>query len=153
MTVSYRVASKGSSTRCELTLVRDRKAEPVRTTLAMKTMEGLPLPARVLDVFFDTADWLGPAAKVEGRLTLRQTGAKDWEADFQGDLLDVDLAMLVGRRFPGQRLERPGARGDQVGALGRPARPGVGLGRGAGRADHRPGVDRRRPAPRARPRR
>src|SRR5205823_11607061 len=64
VTVSYRVASKGSSTRCELTLVRDRKTEPVRTTLAMKTMEGLPLPARVLDVFFDTAEWLGPGAKV-----------------------------------------------------------------------------------------
>ena len=67
-------------------------------------MEGLPLPARVLDVFFDTADWLGPDAQVEGTLTLRQTGAKDWEADFQGDLLDVDLGVLVGRRFPGQRL-------------------------------------------------
>jgi hypothetical protein len=104
VTVSYRVASKGSSTRCELTLVRDRKAEPVRTTLALKTMEGLPLPARVLDVFFDTADWLGPGAKVEGSLTLRQNGARDWEGDFQGDLLDVDLAVLVGRRFPGQYL-------------------------------------------------
>ena len=104
VTVSYRLASRGASTRCELTLVRDRKTEPVRTTLAMKTMEGLPLPARVLDVFFDTADWLGPAAKVEGSLTLRQTGARDWEADFQGDLLDVDLAALVDRRFPGQHL-------------------------------------------------
>jgi hypothetical protein len=104
VTVSYRVVSKGASTRCELTLVRDRKTEPVRTTLALKTMEGLPLPARVLDVFFDTADWLGPAAKVEGNLTLRQTGGKEWEADFQGDLLDIDLAALVGRRFPGQHL-------------------------------------------------
>jgi hypothetical protein len=104
VTVSYRLASKGSGTRCELTLVRDRKTEPVRTTLALKTMEGLPLPARVLDVFFDSADWLGPDAQVDGSLTLRQTGARDWEADFQGDLLDVDLAVLVGRRFPGQHL-------------------------------------------------
>ena len=101
---SYRVASKGSSTRCELTLTRDRKAEPVRTSIVMKTMEGLPLPARVLDVFFDSADWLGRDARVEGTLALRQTGARDWEADFQGDLHEVDLAVLVGRRFPGHRL-------------------------------------------------
>ena len=141
-------SAKGSSTRCELTLVRDRKAEPVRTTLAFKTMEGLPLPARVLDVFFDTADWLGPDARVEGALTLRQTGAKDWEADFQGDLLDVDLGVLVGRRFPGHGLERPGPAGARLGAVGRPARPGLRLGRGPGRADQRPGDDRGRPAPR-----
>jgi hypothetical protein len=104
VTVSYRVATMDSSTRCELSLVRDRKSEPMRTTLALKTMEGLPLPARVLDLFFDTADWLGPEARVEGALTLRQTGARGWEAEFAGDLLDVDLSVLVGRRFPGQRL-------------------------------------------------
>src|SRR5262249_4073738 len=62
---SYRVADpKGPAlapgTRCELTLTRDRQADPVRTTLALRTMEGLPLPARVLDPFFDAADWLGP---------------------------------------------------------------------------------------------
>jgi hypothetical protein len=62
------------------------------------------LSASVLDVFFDTPDWLGTGAKVDGALTLRQTGAKDWEADFQGGLYDVDLAVLVGRRFPGQHL-------------------------------------------------
>ena len=104
VTVSYRVVEKGSSTRCELSLVRDRKRDALRTTLALKTMEGLPLPARVLDVFFDTADWLGPDARVEGALTLRQNGARDWEADFQGDLVDVDLGVMVGRRFPGQVL-------------------------------------------------
>ncbi len=97
---SYRVVSKGSSTRCELTLTRDRKAEPVRTTLALRTMEGLPLSARVLDPFFDAAAWLGTDAKVDGALTLRQDGAKDWEAEFQGNLLDIDLSELVGRRFP-----------------------------------------------------
>jgi hypothetical protein len=104
VTFSYRLAAHGSSTRCELSLVRDRRNEPPRTTLAMKTMEGLPLPARVLDVFFDTSDWLGAEARVEGALTLRQAGGKEWEAEFQGDLLDVDLAALVGRRFPGQHL-------------------------------------------------
>jgi hypothetical protein len=102
---SYRVADpKGPAsapgTRCELTLTRDRRADPVRTTLALRTMEGLPLPARVLDPFFDSADWLGSAARVEGALTLRQDGSKDWEAEFQGNLLDIDLSELVNRRFP-----------------------------------------------------
>jgi hypothetical protein len=101
---SYQVTALESNTRCELLLTRDRKAEPVRTTLAFKTMEGLPLPACVLDPFFDSADWLGAAAKVEGTLTLRQEGAKDWEADFQGNLLEIELAELVGRRFVNHRL-------------------------------------------------
>lgn len=101
---SYRMVAKGSNTRCELMLTRDRASDPVRTTLAVKTMDGLPLPAHVLDVFFDSADWLGPDARVEGGLTLHQTGARDWEADFQGDLHDVDLATLIGRRFPSHRL-------------------------------------------------
>jgi hypothetical protein len=104
LTASYRLSAADSSTRCELSLVRDRRSEPVRTTLALKTMEGLPLPARVLDVFFDTPDWLGPEARVEGALTLHQTGARAWEADFQGDLFDVDLSVLVGKRFAGQHL-------------------------------------------------
>lgn len=101
---SYRMVAKGANTRCELTLTRDRKTEPVRTTLAIKTMDGLPLPCQVLDVFFDSTDWLGAAARVEGALTLRQTGAKDWEADFQGDLYDIDMNTLVGQRFPSHRL-------------------------------------------------
>ena len=104
VTVSSRVAATGSNTRCELTLVRDRKLEPVRTTVTLKTMEGLPLPAGVLDCFFDAADWLGTSARVEGTLALHQTGAKDWEGDFQGDLLDVDLAALIGRRFPSHQM-------------------------------------------------
>jgi hypothetical protein len=76
----------------------------VRTTLAFKTVEGLPLPARVLDVFIDSGAWLGTGAKVEGTLALSQRGAGDWQADFQGKLIDVDLATLVGRRFPRHRL-------------------------------------------------
>ncbi len=103
--VSYRVAPAGGSrTRCELSLVRDRKSDPVRTTLVFRTMEGPPLPARVLDLFVDAERWLGTSAGVEGVLTLRQAGAKDWEADFTGDLLGVDLATLVDQRFPGQHL-------------------------------------------------
>ncbi len=58
--VAYRLSEPGSVTRCELTLNRDRGASPVRSLLVLKTLEGLPLPARVLDVFFDTRDWLGP---------------------------------------------------------------------------------------------
>ncbi len=43
---SYRVVSGDAvaGTRCELALTRDRKSEPLRTTLTLKTMEGLPLP-------------------------------------------------------------------------------------------------------------
>jgi hypothetical protein len=103
---SYRVvgASGGVGTRCELALTRDRKAEALRTTLTLKTMEGLPLPAQVLDPFFDVAGWLGAHAKVDGALTLRQEGSSEWEADFQGNLHDIDLAELVNRRFPSHRL-------------------------------------------------
>jgi hypothetical protein len=101
---SYRVVTPEATTRCELTLTRDRSTEPVRTTLTLETKEGLPLPARVLDPFFDAADWLGSDAKVDGALTLRQEGANDWEADFQGNLLEIDLAALVDRRFPKHRL-------------------------------------------------
>ncbi len=63
---------------------------------------------------------------VEGALTLRQTGAKDWEADFQGDLHDIDMNTLVGRRFPSHRLSGLAHVGDQVGPLG--DRPGQGMG-------------------------
>ena len=41
---------------------------------------------------------------MEGALTFQQAGSKDWEAEFQGNLLDIDLAELVDRRFPMHRL-------------------------------------------------
>ena len=104
LSASYRLLDKGGSTRCELTLTRDRKAEAVETVVAFKTMEGLPLPARVLDAFFDSADWLGPSARVQGALTLRQSGSADWQAEFNGDLVDVDLKTLFERRFPRHRM-------------------------------------------------
>ena len=104
LSASYRLLDQGGSTRCELTLTRDRKAEAVETVVAFKTMEGLPLPARVLDAFFDSADWLGPSARVQGALTLRQSGSSDWQADFIGDLVDVDLKTLFERRFPRHRM-------------------------------------------------
>jgi hypothetical protein len=102
--VAYRLGEPGSGARCELTLNRDRGANPVRSVLVLKTLEGLPLPARVLDVFFETDDWLGPRAKVEGTLALSQAGSGDWEADYQGSLIDVDLSSLVGKRFPRHHL-------------------------------------------------
>jgi hypothetical protein len=125
VTISYRVPADSSSTRCELSLTRDRRGEAARTLLTFKTMEGLPLPAVVLEPFFDSAGWLGRSAKVEGTLTLSQTDASDWAAEFSGTLLDVDLAALVCRRFPEHRLtglarvqvsrarwdERPGSQG------------------------------------------
>lgn len=101
---AYRLAEPGGGVRCELTLKRDRQAEPVSTSLVLKTLQGQPLPARVFDVFFDSAAWLGPRATVEGTLALAQAGAGNWEAEFQGNLIDVDLATLVGRRFPRHHL-------------------------------------------------
>lgn len=138
--VSYRVVSPGASTRCELTLTRDRRADPVRTTLAFKTMEGLPLPAKVLAPFFDTEDWLGGNAKVEGALTLRQEGAKDWEAEFQGGLLDIDLSNLVNGRFPNHRLSGRGRL--TINSARWTDRPGQGFGwaEARGELDAGPGV-------------
>ena len=148
--LAYRVAGPGSGTRCELTLARDRSAEPVRTALVFKTVEGVPLAARVLDVFFETGEWLGAGAKVEGTLSLGQHGAREWEAEFQGNLLEVDLATLVGKQVPPPSPGRPGQGRRREGPVGRPARPGPRLDRGEGgagrhagdggrRALHRPG--------------
>ena len=102
--LAYQLPAGGAHTRCELTLTRDRRSEPLQTSLALQTVEGLALPARTLNIFFDAEDWLGTEAKLEGMLNLRQSGSKDWEAGFQGDLVDVDLAKLIGRRFPRHRL-------------------------------------------------
>ena len=101
---SYRLVGEDSATRCETTLTRDRKVEPLKTTLSFKTMEGLPLPARVLGPLFDAPAWLGDSSRVEGALTMTQQGEKDWEAQFSGHLIDIDLATLVDRRFPEHRL-------------------------------------------------
>lgn len=102
--VAYRLNDSSGASRCELTLQRDRLADPVRTSLALKTLQGQRLPARVFDVFFDTDRWLGLRATIEGTLSLSQAGAGDWDADFQGDLADVDLATLIGQRFPRHHL-------------------------------------------------
>jgi len=102
--VAYRLVEDGARTRCELSLVRDRAVEPVATSLTLKTLEGPPPSARVLSVFFDAPGWVGDRARMDGTLTLRQSGGREWEGEFAGDLHDVDLAALVGRRFPRHRL-------------------------------------------------
>ena len=60
-------------------------------------------PRRLLE----TGEWLGARARIEGTLALSQRGTGDWEAEFQGNLLEVDLATLVGKRFPRHRLGGP----------------------------------------------
>ena len=102
--LAFRMPGRNSGTRCEMTLSRDRRSEPLLTSLSLKTVEGLPLTARVLSAFFDAEAWLGPDSTVEGTLSLHQTGSQDWAADFQGSLFDVDLGKVVGRRFPRHRL-------------------------------------------------
>ena len=105
--VATATTSKSSSsfgTRCEFLLTRDRGSDPPQTSLTLKTIEGLPLPASTLKIFFNTDDWLGPNATVEGVLQLSQSGSSDWEAEFQGSFHDVDLSRLVSHRFPRHRL-------------------------------------------------
>ncbi len=104
LSASYRLVDGGASTRCEMTLTRDRKAEAVETIVVLRTMEGVPLPARVFDAFFDSGDWLGAGAKAQGTLTLTQSGSADWRAEFSGDLIDLDLKTLFEKRFPRHRM-------------------------------------------------
>ncbi len=93
-----------AGTHCELTLAHDRRSVTPGTLLAFKTVEGLPLPAQVLAPFFDTDDWLGPKATVDGELKLARAGRDDWEVQFAGSLHEIELSRLVGRRFPRHRL-------------------------------------------------
>ena len=62
--LAYMVPGSGKGSRCELVLKRDRRNEPFETSLAFKTVEGSPLPARMLNVLFDADDWFGSDAKV-----------------------------------------------------------------------------------------
>ncbi|MFO0958928.1 MAG: hypothetical protein U0800_16120 [Isosphaeraceae bacterium] len=101
---SCRVIEGDSTTRCELTLTRDRQGASVRNLLTVATREGAPLPGRALRPFFDATGWLGEKATVVGELALRQREGHEWEADFRGDLGSVDLDSLVGRRFGEHRM-------------------------------------------------
>lgn len=105
LTASYRVAGDdGSDPRCELTLARELVRDAPQTTLILRSTDSLPLPAQVLDPFFDTRSWLGTQATMDGELTLRQLNSGSWEARFQGNLNDVDLTALARRVAPGHAL-------------------------------------------------
>lgn len=94
----------GPAPRCELALVRERRADGLHTTLTLRSTDGEPLPARVLDPFFSARDWLGPRARVAGEVVLQRSGSGPWEARFRGTLEAVDLAALAGRVAPQHRL-------------------------------------------------
>jgi hypothetical protein len=104
LTASCQIPADGLPTRCELALFRERTETGSHSAIAFKTMEGPPLSARVLDPFFASADWLGATSHVDGSLALRQVGSSGWEATFEGNLYDVNLATLTDRQFPDHRL-------------------------------------------------
>ena len=102
--LAYEVPGAGKGSRCELVLSRDRRREPFETSLSLRTVEGSPLPGRLLNVFFNAEDWLGTEAKISGTLDLREVNSTGWTADFRGEIVDLDLARLIGQRFPRHRL-------------------------------------------------
>lgn len=137
---SYRLVEPGSKTRCELTFARDRRTDPVQTTFALKTLEGRPLPARVLNVFFDATDWVGEATRVDGRVALRRSGEGAWEGEFSGELHDVDLAAMTARRFPGRRLAGKGTVSIEAAKWGDRAGQGAGWVQAQGKLVAGPGT-------------
>ncbi len=57
---------------------------------------------------------------------MSQTGGNDWEANFEGSLIDVDLSSLIGKRFPRHHLAGTAQVVLQKARWG--LRPGQGLG-------------------------
>jgi hypothetical protein len=106
VTASFRVQEEPGTPgpRCELTMTRQRKGNSLRTELAFKTADGQPVSAHVLDPYFTAGDWLGRSARIEGELHLSQVGSADWDAEFRGALLDLDLSALIHRLAPEHRL-------------------------------------------------
>ena len=141
--LAYGVPGNGKGSRCELVLTRNRRFEPFETSLLFKTVEGSPLPARMLNVLFDADDWLGEEAKILGALQLRQAGSTDWKASFQGEMIDVDLARLFSTRFPRHRLTGRARLTFEKAEWGqRPAGPAARLGRDQRPARRWLGIDR-----------
>ncbi len=126
--LAYRVPGAGAGTRCELTLTRDRRTEQIETSLVFKTVEGMPLPARVLNVFFDADDWLGTEAKVEGTVSLRQEGSRDWEARLSGRAARCRSRQGGRPAFSAPSADRTSPRGDQASPVGPAPDAGTGLG-------------------------
>ncbi len=126
LSASYLVGDerKASRTRCEISIRREKGDAGVRTSLTLKTLDG-SIPARLLDPIIDMTTWLGSTARLDGDLALTRVDGEDWNAEFQGEFTDVDLATVVGRRFAGHRMtgvaklvfesarwsERPGGQG------------------------------------------
>ena len=129
--LAYRIPAGGKGSRCELVVTRDRRTEPFETSISFRTVEGSPLPARMLSVFFDADDWLGAEAKLSGSLELRQANSSDWKAHFEGDILDVELARLdQTSALPASPAYRKGTHHVRKSRVGPAAvRPGPGLGR------------------------
>ena len=114
-------------------------AEAVETIVTLKTMEGLPLPARVFDAFFDSAaTGSGKSAKVQGALTLKPGRARPTgRPSSPGDLIDIDLKTLFERRFPRHRMTGLAHVAIKSGPLGR-----TGPGRGSAGPRRRGGAER-----------
>jgi hypothetical protein len=89
--------------RCEAAIRCEAGSFGGSIAVSLKTTDG-PISARVLAPFFDTENWLGGEATLEGTLELTRTGVNGWDAKFRGELTNVDLAAVVERRFAGQRL-------------------------------------------------
>ena len=107
-------------------------------------MEGSPLPARMLNVFFDADDWLGAEAKISGTLEPATGGSTDWKARFQGEILDVDLARLSTGAFLATGLPDRARIAFEKAAWGqRPSGQGPGWVEVKGQLCRRPGLDRR----------
>ena len=94
-----------AGTRCELTLNRDRTTEPARTIsrAQRRSRDLLCQPGCSTSSSTVPTGWARRRRLME-RSACGQIGAADWEADFQGNLIDVDLSTLVGRRFPRHHL-------------------------------------------------
>ena len=102
LSASYVIVDEAARerTRCELAITCEA---PATTIVAIRTMDG-SVPARVLSPFLDADSWLGNSARLDGSITLRCSDGQTWGAEFRGDLAQVDLASVVGRRFAGHRL-------------------------------------------------
>ena len=143
--LAYEIPGSGKSSRCELILARDRRREPFETSLTLKTVEGSPLPARMLNVLFDADDWLGSDAKVLGTLNLTQVGSNRLEGRFSRRGSRPGPRAISRAALPSTPVDRTGSDRIRQSDVG-PAtwRPRPRLARGQGGACRRPRRDRHR---------
>lgn len=103
LSASYRLALEGSPNRCELHLVRESQGSEPGLLVRCQVAEG-QLPASVLGPFLGAEAWLGRSAVLDGVLTFQRSSPGGWEAEYRGNLENVDLASMVGDHFPPHRL-------------------------------------------------